>query len=234
MRNFAKNIKYCFLSIKEAMLAKKLGKHLETNFSNETSKTIISSTETVTLNSQTNKTIETVKKNVMDIMTACANNPQKLLEYIEAQGTKVYKIKNAGKILKYIGEEEGLITQLQGFKAFYLNFFIKHKIGFNSTPAIVLSEGTIEPYYMLREFYKWYSLNMKLPGFNFEAQENFKKYLKNVNDPSIKKLNYRDMLELKEAIARDSEANEFVINAVKQKEGSANVFKKMNNGGASI
>ena len=75
---------------------------------------------------------------------------------------------------------------------------------------------------------------MKLPGFNFEAQENFKKYLKNVNDPSLRKLNYKSMLELKEAIARDSEANEFVINAVKQKEGGANVFKKMNNGGANI
>lgn len=42
------------------------------------------------------------------------------------------------------------------------------------------------------------------------------------------------MLELKEAIARDSEANEFVINAVKLKEGGEKVFKKMNDGGANI
>lgn len=234
MKNFAKNIQYFFLSIKEALLAKQLGKHLDTKFSSSTSKTVISGTETLTITAKTNQNIELVKKNVSDIMSSCANNPQKLLEYIEAQGTKVYKLKNASKILKPIGEEEGLITQLKGVKAFYLNFLIKHKFGLSFTPAIVLSEGTIEPYYMLREFYKWYSLNMKLPGFNFEAQENFKKYLKNVNDPSIKKLNYRDMLELKEAIARDSEANEFVINAVKEKEGSTNVFKKMNNGGASI
>lgn len=234
MKNISAKIKYFFLSVKENILAKMLGRHLDTSFSNSTSKTIISGTETVTLSAQTNQNIELVRKNVSDIMSACANNPDKLLEYIEAQGTKVYKLKNADKILKSIGEEEGLITPLKGYKALYLNFFIKHKIGFTSTPAIVLSEGIIEPYYLLREFYKWYSLNMKLPGFNFEAQENFKKYLKNVNDPSIRKLNYKSMLELKEAIARDSEANEFVINAVKQKEGGANVFKKMNNGGANI
>lgn len=211
-----------------------LGKNLDTSFSNSTSKTIISGNETFTLSAQTNQNIELVKKNVADIMYACSNNPEKLLEYIEAQGTRVYKLKNAGRILQSIGEEEGLITSLKGYKAFYLNFFIKHRISFNSTPAIVLSKGTIEPYYMLREFYKWYSLNMKLPGFNFEAQENFKKYLKNGNDPSLKKLNYRAMLELKEAIARDKEANEFVLNTVRSKEGGSNVFKKMNNGGASI
>lgn len=211
-----------------------LGKNLDTSFSNSTSKTIISGNETFTLSAQTNQNIELVKKNVADTMYACSNNPEKLLEYIEAQGTRVYKLKNAGRILQFIGEEEGLITSLKGYKAFYLNFFIKHRISFNSTPAIVLSEGTIEPYYMLREFYKWYSLNMKLPGFNFEAQENFKKYLKNGNDPSLKKLNYRAMLELKEAIARDKEANEFVLSTVRSKEGGSNVFKKMNNGGASI
>ena len=99
-----------------------LGRHLDTSFSNSTSKTIISGTETVTLSAQTNQNIELVRKNVSDIMSACANNPDKLLEYIEAQGTKVYKLKNADKILKSIGEEEGLITPLKGYKALYLNF----------------------------------------------------------------------------------------------------------------
>lgn len=178
MKNISTKIRYFFLSVKENILTKILGRHLDTSFSNSTSKTIISGTETVTLSAQTNQNIELVRKNVSEIMSACANNPGKLLEYIEAQGTKVYKLKNADKILKSIGEEEGLITSLKGFKALYINFFIKHKIGFTSTPAIVLSEGIIEPYYLLREFYKWYSLNMKLPGFNFEAPGKFQKVFK--------------------------------------------------------
>lgn len=234
MKNFAKNIKYTILSIREKVLSKLLSKHLDTSFTNSTSKTVISSTETVTFSTETEKNIKLVYDNVSDIMKTCENNPTKYLEYIEAQGTKVFRIRNASKILEKINEDEGLITELHGKKALYLNFAISRNISLTFKPAIVMGFGEIEPYYMLREFYKWYSLKMGLPGFNFEAQENFKKHLKNVNDPSIKKLNYKAMLELKEAIARDSEANEFVINAVKSKEGSENVFKKMNDGGANI
>lgn len=234
MKNFAKNIKYSLLSIREKVLSIFLSKHLDTTFINSTSKTVISSTETLTLSTETEKNIQTVLENVADIMKTCENNPQKYIEYIEAQGTKVYKIRNASHILGKINEEEGLITELNGKKALYLNFILERKISFTFKPAVVMSFGEIEPYYMLREFYKWYSLKMGLPGFNFTAQQNLKKYLKNTNDPSIKKLNYKAMLELKEAIARDSEANEFVINAVKAKEGGENVFKKMNDGGANI
>ena len=42
------------------------------------------------------------------------------------------------------------------------------------------------------------------------------------------------MLELKEAIARDSEANEFVINIIKEKEGGKNIFNKLNKGGGTV
>lgn len=234
MKNFVKNIKYTILSIREKVLSKILSKHLDTSFTNSTSKTVISSTETVTFSTETEKNIKLVYDNVSDIMKTCENNPIKYLEYIEAQGTKVFRIRNASKILEKINEDEGLITELHGKKALYLNFAISRSISLTFKPAIVMGFGKIEPYYMLREFYKWHSLKMGLPGFDFEAQENFKKYLKNVNDPSIKKLNYKAMLELKEAIARDSEANEFVINAVKAKEGGENVFKKMNDGGANI
>ncbi len=234
MKNFAKKIKYSMLKLKENVLCRILSKHLDTSFSNSTSKTVISSTETLTFSTETEKNIQLVKDNVADIMKSCENNPQKYIEYIEAQGTKVFRIKNAEQILKKINEEQGLITELKGKKALYLNFILKGSFAFEFKPAIVMSFGEVEPYYMLREFYKWYSLKIGLPGFNFEAQENFKKYLKNPNDKSIKNLNYKSMLELKEAIARDREANEFVINAVRAKDGSENVFKKLNDGGANI
>lgn len=234
MKNLGKSIKYSILAVKEMFLRTILSKHLDTSFSNSTTKTMISSTETITFSSETEKNIQLVKQNVSDIMKSCNNNPQKYIEYMEAEGTKVFRRKEAFKFLNKINEEEGLITELKGKKALYLNFILGQ--GFSTTfkPALVMSIGEIEPYYMLREFYKWYSLKRGLPGFNFTAQENFKKYLKNINDPSIKNLSYKDMLELKEAIARDSEANDFVINAVKEKEGSEKVFKKMNNGGAEI
>ena len=234
MKNFNKKVKYLILALREKFLTTMLSKHLDTTFKNSTTKTMISSTETVTFSTETEKNIRMVRNNVSDIMKSCGNNPQKYIEYMEAQGTKVFRVRDASKILEKINEDEGLITELHGKKALYLNFALGKGVSLNFKPAIVMGFGEIEPYYMLREFYKWYSLKAGLPGFNFSAQENFKKYLKNVNEPSIKNLNYKDMLELKEAIARDSEANDFVINAVKAKEGSEKVFKKMNDGGANI
>ena len=234
MKNLIKKFNLNILSIREKFLSKILAKHLDTTFTNSTTKTVISSTETVTFSSETEKNIQKVIENVSAIMKTCENNPQKYIEYMEAEGTKVIRKKDASKILAKINENEGLITKLTGKKAIYLNFALG--LGFSTTfnPAIVMSFGDIEPYYMLREFYKWYSLKIGLPGFNYTAQENFKKYLKNINDPSFKNLNYKDMLELKEAIARDTEANDFVLNAVKAKDGSEKAFKKLNDGGANI
>lgn len=234
MKNFAKKFKLFILSIQEKFLTKKLTPHLQTSFTNESSKTIISGSETVTLNTETEKKIQLVQQNVEDISKACKNNPQKFLDYITTKGTKIYRCKDAGKILNKIGEEEGLITELQGFKAFYVNLHILKKISFHTKPMFIMSIGEIEPYYMLREFYKWYSLHSGLPGFNISAQENFKRYLQNMNHPAFKSMNYKDMLELKEAIARDKEANAFVINLIKDKEGSENIFKKLNKGGGTI
>lgn len=234
MKNFNKKLKYSLLALREKFLSTMLSKHLDTTFTNSTTKTMISSTETITFSTETEKNIKLVSENVFNIMKSCGNNPIKYIEYMEAEGTKVFRIKDASKKLQKINEDEGLITELNGKKALYMNFILGLGLSFTFKPALVMSFGEIEPYYMLREFYKWYSLKTGLPGFNFTAQENFKKYLKNINDSSIKNLNYKDMLELKEAIARDSEANEFVINAVKLKEGGEKVFKKMNDGGANI
>ncbi len=234
MKKWLKNLKYLMLSFQERRLTNKLKPHLEKSFTNKTSKTILSGSETVVLNSETERKIKQTQQSVSDISKSCANNPQKLLDYIQAKGTKIYRIKNAEKILNKIGEEEGLITELEGFKAFYINLHILKKFSFHTDPMFIMSIGEIEPYYMLREFYKWYSMQIGLPGFNFTAQEHFKLYLKNINDKTFGKMNYREMLELKEAIARDKEANSFVINLLKEKEGSENIFKKLNRGGGTI
>ena len=177
MKNWFKKIKYFILSVREKSLSNRLKPHLEKSFGNKTSKTIISGSETVVLNSETKKKISETSKNVADIAKNCDENPQKLIDYVKAKGTKIFRIKNAGKILSKIGEEEGLITELQGTKALILNFFTVKKFSLHSEPMFVLDTDNIEYYYLLREFYKWYSLYMGLDGFNFSAQENFKKYL---------------------------------------------------------
>ncbi|MBQ8168848.1 hypothetical protein IJZ97_05475 [bacterium] len=235
MNNLLKKIIYFILSVQEKSLTRKLNHSLKGSYSNKTSKTVFSGSEHMTLTLKTEKHKQLVKKNVEDILKTCENNPQKLLDYINTTDTKVYKINHADKLLQTIGEEEGLICELTGIKALYLNICTNSKISLKSKPMFVLREGQIDPLYMIHHFYKWYSLKMNLPGFDFKSQQNFKKYLKNPNDKDITTLSLNDILGLQEAIARDQEATTFCLEIAQKNEGARNVKRKMSeDGGANI
>ena len=212
---------------------KKLDKHLKTSSKNSTTKTVVSSSATMTLNAETQKNKELVKNNVTDIVKNCENNPEKLLSYIESKGTKVCKIDNADKLLNVIKEEEGLITPLEGIEALYINILTNSGFGLKSKPMFILRNGEIDPYYMAHQFYKWYALQMNLPGFDFMSQKIFKIYL-NSDGAILSNLNLDEMTGLKEAINRDQEATEFALTLAKHKEGSKKVLEKMQDGGANI
>ena len=152
---------YYILAMREKTLSHRLSSSLKHSYKNKTTKTILSATEHVTLSAETEKIKTLVRKNVEDIVKNCANNPYKLLEYIEAAGTNVYKINNADKILSAIGEEEGIIFELKGLRALYINLFTTGKFSLYFKPAFIMREGNIEPLYMIQQFYKWYSLKNK-------------------------------------------------------------------------
>ncbi len=232
MNTFQKII-YFFLEIQERKLTKKLSRHFKSSSSNSTSKTVLSSNVTMTLTSKTEQNIELVRKNVTDIVRNCENNPEKLLKYIESKGTKIVKLDNADKILSVIKEEEGLITQLEGIEALYINAIAKSGFSLKSKPLFIMRNGAVDPYYMLHQFYKWYSLEMKLPGFDYMSQKLFKIYL-NSDTALLSNLNLDEMTGLKEAINRDQEATTFALEIAKAKEGSKKVLEKMQDGGANI
>ncbi len=227
-------IVYFFLQMQEKALTKKLDKHLKASSSNSTSKTVLSTGVTMTLKAETEKNKELVKKNVSDIVKGCNNEPAKLLAYIESKGTKVVKLNNADKLLAVIKEEEGLVTELKGIEAFYINLITHSGFSFKSKPMFIMRNGNIDPYYMAHQFYKWYALKMNLPGFDFISQKLFKIYL-NTEEAILSNLNLDEMTGLKEAINRDQEATNFALEIAKAKEGSKNVLDKMkNDGGANI
>lgn len=232
--NIFQQIIYFFLEKQEKALSRKLSKHLKNSSSNKTSKTIVSKDVTVTFNAETEKSKELVKKNVTDIIKSCNNDSEKLLDFIKSKGTKVIKIDNADKILSVIKEEEGLITELEGIEAIYINIITNSGFSFKSKPMFIMRNGQIDPYYMAHQFYKWYALNMGLPGFDFLSQKIFKISL-NSDGSVFSNLNLDEMTGLKEAIARDQEATEFALDLAKSKEGSKNVIDKIkNDGGANI
>ena len=219
--------------MQEKALRKKLSRHLKTSSKNSTSKTVLSSSVTMTLNSETEKNKELVRKNVEDIVKSCGANPEKLLDYVKTKGTKVVKLDNADKILNIIKEEEGLITSLEGLEALYINSVTGSGFSLKSKPMFVMRNGEIDPYYMAHQFYKWYSLEMGLPGYDFMSQKIFKIYL-NSDGTMLSNLTLDEMTGLKEAINRDKEATDFALSLAKHKEGSKKVLEKMQDGGADI
>jgi hypothetical protein len=232
MMDLFKRIKYFFLSLKEKDLQEKLQKTTKRSFTNKTSKHVMGTAADLTLNSKTLKTIEEVKENVSAIVKQTNCDPDRLLEYVKSAKTSVYKINNADKILNFIKEEEGLICEKRGFEAFVLAFVTGQGIKFKTEPMFVLRAGIIDKYYMLHHFYRWYSLKSDLPGFDYETQKRFKAYLFENND-DVKSLSLESIIELQEAVARDQEATEFVLDYTNAIEGSKNVIDKIKNDGSA-
>ena len=231
--NILQKIVYYFLEKQEKALTKRLSRHLRTSSSNSTSKTVVSKGVTMTLNAETERNKDLVLKNVSDIIKGCNSDISKLLAFIESKGTKVIRLENADKILSVIKEEEGLITPLEGIEALYINTGTHSGFSLKSKPMFVMRNGQIDPYYMAHQFYKWYALQMKLPGFDFMSQKIFKIYL-NSDGAILSNLTLDEMTGLKEAIARDQEATTFALDLAKQKEGSKKVLEKMQDGGANV
>ena len=233
--NIFQKIIYTLLEKKEKSLKIRLDKHFKRSSTNSTSKTVMSSNATLTLTSETLKNAQLVRENVEAIVKKTGGNPLELLEFIKSKGTPVYRPANADKFLNLIGEEEGFIVEQHGKDALLLNIVTGRGISFKSVPMFVMREGNIDPYYFLHHFYRWYAMKYRLPGFDSKAQKLLKIFLKNANDERLKNLNLDDMLALKEAIARDNEASDFVIALAKHKDGSKQVLKKIQEeGGANI
>ena len=233
MGNIFRQIKYFLLATKEKNLQKKLQNTTKKSFQNKTSKRIIDKNADITFNSETLKLIEQVKENVSAIVKKTNCNPDELLMYIKSAKTPVYKIKNADKILNLIKEEEGLICEKQGLEAVYLSIITNSGIKFKTEPMFILRDENIDKFYMLHHFYKWYSLKSGLAGFEYETQKNFRRFLYGNSDNLIKQLSMENIISLKEAIARDNEATNYVLEYTKTVDGSKKVMDKITNEGSA-
>ncbi len=171
-------------------------------------------------NPQFEKMRATLNESVKEIVQPNIQTPEKLLEYIERNGTGVYKIKNADKILNKIYEAEGFITPIKGLRALYLNFILGRKLAFDTPEMFILRDMPLNVYVLAHQFYKWYAYKIALPGYDKETQEKFKKIWMFAQDENIAKLSYNNLASLKEAIERDIEAIDFVIKLAHENMGA--------------
>lgn len=215
-------------------LIKKRQEKTFASFKNSTSKTVITKGCSLNLTAETGENKKKLEKNLEVILKKFEHMPEKMLMYIERNGTPVIRHQNADKILEFIKEEQGFLREIKGFKALILNLFLFKKFAFKTNEMFLIAEGDIDKYAMMHKFYLWYAYKFDMPGFDSKAQENFKKYINEKGNLNLKKLSTDDIMALKEAIARDVDAIEFVQRIAKTGEGTQNAMKKLSDGGASI
>ena len=171
---------------------------------------------------------KSVEEKIETLVKKAQNNPYRLIKFVEKQGTTVYKIKNADKILNLINETEGFITPKKGLKALYLNAVLNHKLSFNFKECFIMRNMEIDPYYAIYNFYSWFAFKSGFAGYDYDSQEKFKRlgYSQNKSE-EIDSFSISDILSVKEAIRRDVEAIDFVIRIAKNKDGAKAAFEKM-------
>jgi len=188
-------------------------------FKNSTSKHAMTSSCTLKLSTETEKQKKLINEELKNLIKKYINTPEKLIQYMQLKGMKVYKFRNASKILEKLGEEEGFLTPLKGIKALILNlvtgilFENKIKICFSTKEMFIFNIDNTEIYTLARALHKYYGYKKNLPGFDYKSQEVFKKVYNNSKNHSspFDKCSIKQMYACKEAIARDLESINFTI-----------------------
>ena len=223
MGKFLQKAVYLLLALHEKFLRQKR-KNAQAR-RNSTTKTVLNNGCSLNLTVKTEENKAILEKNLAVILKSFENSPEQMLLYIERNGTPVIRHEKASKILDIIREEQGYIRELKGLKALLLNFMLFKKFGFKTSEMFLMNEGKIDQYAMIHQFYKWYAMKTGMPGFDINAQDNFRKYIDEKSYLNMNAMDVEDILALKDAIARDVDAITFVENIAKQNEASKKAMK---------
>ncbi|MBO6272400.1 hypothetical protein J6O48_06440 [bacterium] len=225
-----KNISFMLLSWQGEFLQKRLIKRLGYK-----PKQIVDGC-TVDISQEEHNLQEKVDNEVRILLKKLENNPKKIEEFFRENNIKIYQIKRAEKKLKSLGETVGFITERTGWKALFLNMLLKNKPKLKTQTCIVLDSGELDIYILINCVHKWFAQKEGLLGFDEKSQRLLKKFNKVKNeDKLIGRLSIPEIEQLKNAIARDVQAIEFVSKYSRENAGAKNALEKMQSDkGASI
>ncbi len=229
MGSFVQKIKQFFTLLKAKNIRKKLVSILETL--NPSGKSVYNDSADLSASSS-NEQKKELKENILAIIKNTNCECEKLLNYIQAAGTDVYYFANAKKALEPIKEEPGFITEQKGFEAVYLSFITERRFKLYTKPMFVVDENYNDKYTLLHNFYKWYSMKSGMSGFEYEVQKKLKQYIRS-NGIDVKGLNLDEVGMLKQAVQRDQEATDFVMEYANELEGAQKVIEKIKNEGSA-
>ena len=227
-----KKILYKIFSLQEALLQIKLSETLNAKQLSK-SKRHYSAGCVLDLNSLAEKDKTELEFEITEILAKNNYDPENLLEYIAAEGTGIYRIQNAAKLLNPVGENEGFIYPATGLKALYLSLGINKKFSLKTDEMFVVPNGMINKYYFLYHFYNWFAFKRNIFGLDLNSQELLKKYLYGRGE--ISDLQLADIYKLKNAIRQDKASIEFVIKLCRNSDGAKQALNKLKSeGGAQL
>ena len=225
-----KNIIYNILFIQEKILRHKLAGTLGAKHSSKR-KRLYSNGCTLDLSSMAEVEKQKLEEELNLILKKYNYEPEKILEYIKAQGTDVYYLDKASSKLNPIGENDGFIYPVSGLKALYLSSLVSKKLTLKTNEMFILSHGEINKYYFIYHFYNWYAFKHNISGLDRNSQELLKKYL--FSDADMNKLQLSEIYQLKDAIKQDKASIEFVIKLCRNYEGTKQALNKIKNEGSA-
>ena len=163
------------------------------------------------IKAQAEAQINAVKTKAFELVNLYNKSTLGLINHIEKKGYLVTKNHYAKKLLKPFDEKPGFIWEAKGLKALYINIITGNGLKFNSKPMFILEDTNIQITEFLHDFYLWLAMDMGLPGFEPETRKLFIRYFIKGDDSLLNNIQIKQMLMLKDAVSRDKEAIEFVI-----------------------
>lgn len=211
MKSIFEKLKKIKLETQEKCLTLALKDSINPTYQQNFNKKHFSKGCSLNINAQAEEKINAVKKRAFELVNIYNKSTLGLLNYIEGRGYKVIKNSHAKKILKLIEEKPGFIPEAKGIKALIINIITGSELSLTSKPLFILEKNNIKISEILHDFYLWLAMDMGLPGFEAETRKVFIKYFIKGEDSMLNKIQINQMLMLKQAVSRDKEAIEFVI-----------------------
>ena len=228
---FFKSAKIFMLRCKEFSLTWQLGRYVEKN---KDALPRHDKNSSVEFSAEVKSKKEYLNNEIKQLLKEWGNDRDKILEYIQANGTIVLESDKVEKKLKLLKEEIGLILATKGIEAFKINLMLFRKIGFRTPNLFVVDSNNTDIYILIQQFHKWYFMKNGFSGYDKKSIKLLERLRGKDSESIYSKLNNKDITLLRQAIARDVESIEFVEQYARETAGAKNALEKMQNGGASI
>jgi len=213
---------------------------LMSGFCGKNSKRFFTSNDSLSINAKQTFIKEEINAEARLILKEAVNNPEVLVSFIKSKGTQVIKSKHMKAILFLLGEQEGFLPPLKGFKAFALAVLLnmvsltKLNTAFETPALFALDDKPVNIYFLSHQFHLWLSYINELPGFDENTRKNFKNiWDSNADSMEVGKLSIEEIVSLKDAITRDVEALKFVKEMTREFVGQKNSLKKIQQSGSA-